>query len=105
MVFETIKEIKERGIRNILSEQRELISELGVAGLIKTKLEGVKERAKGITEKTKEMIVGRKTIGEYKSETEKEIEEMLKREVKFEEEVKEEEKKGGEVLAGFKGGV
>jgi len=61
MVLNVLREVKERGIRNILSEEFEKIKELGVAGYLKTKAEEMKETAVSTV-----MGAQRKLIGEVK---------------------------------------
>jgi len=61
MILNTLKEVKERGIRNILSEEMEKIKELGVAGYLKAKAEEFKETASNTV-----MGAQRKLIGEVK---------------------------------------
>jgi len=61
MVLNVLREVKERGIRNMISEEIEKIKELGVAGYLKTKAEEMKETAVSTV-----MGAQRKLIGEVK---------------------------------------
>jgi hypothetical protein len=62
MILNTLREIKERGIRNIISEEIEKLKELGVAGYLKAKAEEVKETASSTV-----MGAQRKLIGDIRS--------------------------------------
>ncbi len=77
MVLQALKEIKERGIKNVIEENIELAKELGLLGYLKVKTESMKEGVLGKAEAMRNVVIGKEKIG-TRSETTKTFEETEK---------------------------
>lgn len=68
-----LNDIKERGIKNIIDENIELVKELGILGALKAKTEQFRENVLGAADHVRKAVVGGEKIGStgtYSSYTE-----------------------------------